>query len=103
MPNNEELEKVAREMMSLYWGSDFDDTNLTTKTSHALKLAAWHIREKEIAVLENRIDAIRMMIPSTNKMWNNPDGNELSKQWSLRGHEFIEKLQSRLAELRKEK
>jgi hypothetical protein len=39
-------EKLARQLMSIYWGEDMSD-NPTSLTVHALKLADWVIEDRK--------------------------------------------------------
>lgn len=61
MTNNEEVEKVAKELYVLHFGVDDDSFDLLLpddlKEPYIIT-ARWHIREKQIAVLEARIDEL---------------------------------------------
>lgn len=70
-------------MMDCYW-CEYDIPN----TAHALRLARWHIREKEIAVLEARISDRKALF---------------TRPFDIQNDSVLNNLQSRLAELRKEK
>ena len=60
MTNNEELEKIVSELESIYDKCRYPDTDLDAIPNHGcfVKLAAWHILEKHIAVLENELKTL---------------------------------------------
>jgi len=84
MTEQSEVEKVAKELAKVAYRTDEWSDLVDGLKDGYMNLARWHIREKEIAVLEARIDELQ----------RTGDFSEYRGRY--------EELQSRLAELRKE-
>lgn len=104
MTDQSEVEKVAKELYETGVTFPFlrgyfvsrPDINVYGMCE---EIARWHISEKEIAVLEAKIQAIDDLKGKTN--YSAKDNDEYVVRWSEFDKE-IKKLQSRLAELRKD-
>ena len=65
MPNNEELEKIALKLWCISGREEgfIHHKNLgSSEYIHIMRISAFHIRERDIAVLESRIDELKSIV-----------------------------------------
>lgn len=97
MTNDSEVEKVALEIKNLYEGAILECDTLQKEQCDCFeKLARWHIREKEIAVINGKLSMLKEILPKE-------EGNFTHRNIVIVISALISKYDESLAELRKER